>query len=285
MQRDRVDSYHRLFLTPLAFDRKQRKMDSNSLGKRKAEAVGEMDSRRATLITLFKDGRFSDVKILIGPDKECFDLHRAIITLKSRYFDAACREYFEEGRNREIWLQEIEPEIFGGIANWMYDGGFEIVTPGKPFSHTRLISAYKAADYLQMPDLKLELLDNFAEFLGIAAKVDDEPIKKEKGYEFYAVLTELCAHSQISQWTSLRTCAHIGLAYTPITKERLLSFSRDHAGNPLALALLVELYQNIVDSLLCATCQPGFVPRNNRNCVKCRKPCGTLTSIMDDDIK
>ncbi|KAK6527616.1 hypothetical protein TWF694_004600 [Orbilia ellipsospora] len=259
-------------------------MDNNSLGKRKAEVTSEADNRRATLITLFKDGRFSDVKILVGPDKQCFDLHRAIITLRSRYFDAACREYFEEGRNREIWLQEIEPDVFASIANWMYDGGYDIATPGRPFSHTHLINAYKAADYLQMPGLKQELLENFAKFLQMAATADDEPIKKEKGYEFYSVLQELCAHSQVSQWVNLRTCAHIGLAYTPITKERLLSFSRDHPGSPLALALLVELYQGIVDSLLCATCQPAYVPRNNRNCVKCRKPCGTITTITDADL-
>ncbi|EPS45474.1 hypothetical protein H072_503 [Dactylellina haptotyla CBS 200.50] len=84
-----------------------------------ATSNGKTPQEGRTLLGYLHNSKYSDIKVLLGPDKSLFYLHRIVITTKSAYFQTICDGAFEESQTREIWLEEMEPEIFKIIVAWI----------------------------------------------------------------------------------------------------------------------------------------------------------------------
>ncbi|EPS45496.1 hypothetical protein H072_498 [Dactylellina haptotyla CBS 200.50] len=68
--------------------------------------------KRSPLWSFYINPTFSDIKVLVGPNKEIFELHRIVLSTRSNYFKVACKESFKEGKAREIWIKEMDPKVF-----------------------------------------------------------------------------------------------------------------------------------------------------------------------------
>ncbi|KAK6515860.1 BTB (POZ) domain-containing protein 8 [Arthrobotrys megalospora] len=232
-----------------------------SPAKRGGEDLDENKGFRAKLLKLYQDTRFSDVKVFVGVNKRCFELHRAVITLQSGFFEAACKDCFQEGKSGEIYIAEVPSEAFEVVVLWIYEGRYKFPDP---FNRKLVESVFIAADYLLIQGLKKDILkamEGFWKLPGIDERED----------EAFQLFETLYKHSQLTDWKDLREFA------TKITKmwyvrtENILKLSR--GGSAVALGLFVEIYENILRSAVCGPCRIEYLPPEDQDCMMCGDKC------------
>ncbi|KAK6361016.1 hypothetical protein TWF730_007131 [Orbilia blumenaviensis] len=120
--------------------------------------------------SLINEIRFSDVKVIVGPQETVFNLHRCFLANGSEFFSRATDPRWKEGNDKKITLPEIDPSAFRAILGWIYGAGFGI------HLHTEYLDEiYKAIDYLQMPRLK-EIF--FKQLIWTVGRNQSPPFKK-----------------------------------------------------------------------------------------------------------
>lgn len=64
------------------------------------------------------------ITVLVGPSKEKFILHKAVL-IRMPYFEACLRNNMKESREGVVRLPEDDPAAFSEVAYWIYHGKFE----------------------------------------------------------------------------------------------------------------------------------------------------------------
>ncbi|KAF2642245.1 hypothetical protein P280DRAFT_260688 [Massarina eburnea CBS 473.64] len=64
------------------------------------------------------------VTVKVGPDQhqQDFQIHKALLTHHSEYFRAALQGEWKEAEDRVVVLDDVEPDVFGIFATWLYTG-------------------------------------------------------------------------------------------------------------------------------------------------------------------
>jgi hypothetical protein len=64
--------------------------------------------------------------VLVDPEEERFLVYQQIISLESKFFNAACRKEWKEGAEKLVRLPEVEPGMFRSYLNWVYTGDLAV---------------------------------------------------------------------------------------------------------------------------------------------------------------
>jgi hypothetical protein len=70
--------------------------------------------------------RFTSHCLFRNEHEEAFLVHQQIISLKSKFFTAACRKVWTEGAEKLVRLPEVEPRLFRSYLNWVYTGDLAV---------------------------------------------------------------------------------------------------------------------------------------------------------------
>ncbi|KAJ9611775.1 hypothetical protein H2200_004959 [Cladophialophora chaetospira] len=102
-------------------------------------------------------------KLIVGPDREVFTAHRAV--LEKSYFFASCAQ-FKEGETLEILLPEDKPEHMERIVAWLYTSQLEYHRPRVTSDDSRpalidLVSLYIVADKYFVSGLQMKIKEMF----------------------------------------------------------------------------------------------------------------------------
>jgi hypothetical protein len=65
------------------------------------------------------------IRVLVGPDRVVFDVHRNFVCEESSFFKKAINGPFREAEKKEIELPFEEPHIFTAVMNWIYRKTFD----------------------------------------------------------------------------------------------------------------------------------------------------------------
>jgi len=110
------------------------------------------------------------IKVIIGPDKTTFLVHKDFLCYYSPYFAGALREgAFKESETQTVELDHADVEAFGLLVTWLYTQKIPItISPlpkggkddddDKP-SWNALVHLWILADYLQIPMLQNSAMD------------------------------------------------------------------------------------------------------------------------------
>jgi hypothetical protein len=61
-------------------------------------------------------------KIYVGEEKMWY-VHEAIICAKSDYFSKALQGGFKEAQQKEVYLEEVDTDVFSLFMDWVYRNG------------------------------------------------------------------------------------------------------------------------------------------------------------------
>ncbi|KAF3941983.1 hypothetical protein ABW19_dt0209802 [Dactylella cylindrospora] len=102
-----------------------------------------------------------DVKVIVGPNYQPFDLHIRVITPKSKYFHKVCdaQQMFPDRCDAPIHLPNINPNIFDLLISWMYDKTFP-----ETIDFNDIVEIYEAVMFLQISELQADLKDAVVEW-------------------------------------------------------------------------------------------------------------------------
>ncbi|PMD38768.1 hypothetical protein L207DRAFT_584162 [Hyaloscypha variabilis F] len=107
------------------------------------------------------------VKVSVGTEKETWLLHEGVICERSEWFNKAFMGGYMESDQKQIYLQDEEPEMFGHFVDWLYGKGlFCYKDHAKPsditFSHVReWLALYIFADKIALKALAQEALEQY----------------------------------------------------------------------------------------------------------------------------
>ncbi|KAF3908753.1 hypothetical protein ABW21_db0200688 [Orbilia brochopaga] len=140
------------------------------------------------------------VTISVGLEKQQFKLHKNIVTLQSKFLEKFCSGAPQTSEVAELLLLRIDSDIFQIIAEYMYDGKNAI---RKLSTDENILRAYKAADLLGMPQLKIDIISFINETLTFefrhAGKVGYiKTIVSPK-----ELVGRICLESHLEDWTNL----------------------------------------------------------------------------------
>ncbi|KAL7273911.1 hypothetical protein RUND412_003203 [Rhizina undulata] len=115
----------------------------------KATGVAVVDPVGKNLRTLINSRKFSDLKLLVGPDRDVFHGHKAILAARSEWFEAALRPGgFREAREGTISLQDEDPKIFESMLEFLYTGEYPLTVI--PYNGISSVSHAKKADSMHL---------------------------------------------------------------------------------------------------------------------------------------
>lgn len=69
------------------------------------------------------------VKIVVGPEEECFHVHASALTSTSEFFKSALKKEWRKTGDRDIDLRDQQTETFSSYVHWLYYN--EIITDMK----------------------------------------------------------------------------------------------------------------------------------------------------------
>ncbi|KAF3917683.1 hypothetical protein AA313_de0208989 [Arthrobotrys entomopaga] len=219
------------------------------------------------------DHNTADVEVFCGEEMVAFNMHLAKIMSKSDYFERALKMFYIEGQTREITLEDIKPSSFEVIAKWIYGGGFEIKDGA--YDRDLVINTYAAANYLQMQDLKRDILSQLAQLF-------ERDVDRRRSYQReekfpLTVLEKISGHAQISEWIEFRACVRPAIRYGYMEPVDLVNIGRELPGSSFLLAVMVECYNDLLNSFACNRCQAN--QKNpcepNLACKGCNNSCAT----------
>ena len=98
------------------------------------------------LYMLFKDGRYTDVSLKIGPERT-LRAHRNVLVSFSPYFDALLGDNWEEGKKDEIEILRLDENAVSDLIEFAYSGNINI-------SKDNVQSLLEAANYFGIEFVK-----------------------------------------------------------------------------------------------------------------------------------
>lgn len=78
---------------------------------------------------LLNSREFSDLEIIVGPERKTIYGHKAILAARSEWFRSALRPAFREGRENRITVLEDDPKIFEALLEFLYTGEYPLLSP------------------------------------------------------------------------------------------------------------------------------------------------------------
>jgi hypothetical protein len=93
------------------------------------------------------------ILVLVGAEETPFTIHKDIISVKSKFFQAVCSERWKEGQEKTVRLPDVEPKIFGRYVDWAYGDVFVAEEKGGRAIIATVIKLYLVGDVLE--DVKL----------------------------------------------------------------------------------------------------------------------------------
>jgi hypothetical protein len=76
---------------------------------------------------LLNNRDFSDLEILVGPERQVFYAHKALLAVRSEWFRSALRPgCFREAREGRMTLPDDDPKIFEALLEFLYTGEYPI---------------------------------------------------------------------------------------------------------------------------------------------------------------
>lgn len=87
-----------------------------------------VDSVGKNLRKLLNSPDFSDLEIIVGPERRVMHGHKAILAARSDWFRSALRPGFREAREGRIVLSEDDPKIFEALLEFLYTGEYPLAT-------------------------------------------------------------------------------------------------------------------------------------------------------------
>ncbi|KAH8153287.1 uncharacterized protein LAJ45_02874 [Morchella importuna] len=156
----------------------------------KASGVAVVDPVGKNLRTLINNRKFSDLELVVGPNKQIVHGHKAILATRSEWFEAALRPGFRESREGRITLPDEDPKIFEALLEFLYTGEYPLASienhgiPGSPMITTKKSSS---PDGLHLsprspPNIPPRGLDDSASTVG-SSFTDAQP-PTEDSYEY-----------------------------------------------------------------------------------------------------
>lgn len=88
------------------------------------------------------------IVVLVSVTEQRFTVHKDIICTKPKFFTAACRKSWPEGRVKVVRLPEVEPTTFQLYLDWVYSDNIATESNGLPESHKPLVKLYLLGNYL-----------------------------------------------------------------------------------------------------------------------------------------
>ncbi|KAF3941920.1 hypothetical protein ABW19_dt0204684 [Dactylella cylindrospora] len=229
-------------------------------------AAQKLAADRKKISLLLETGNFSDVTIIVGPQKKTFKLHRNIICLHSRFFERACLGGFEESTSREIQLPEIEPVGFEIVVLWLYEDRDSFTS--KLDNDAAFLASYATADFLDIPVLKRDILE-LVRTIFIKDLLNDAGEPKIKDPSGSTV--KMFKNANISEWDDLRRCVAALAACYQFSMKDIARSGED--GAVLFLAVLAAVLVENMDNLFCGDCErdlEGELRAQDDICVHCR---------------
>lgn len=108
-----------------------------------------------------------DIKVVVGPDKQTFTLHKAVLTAHSTFFRTALKNGFGKAPDCIIIHPDIDFESFRAYTQWAYSGEIVVIDPKEAAQDTKgrqeriaLIKLYITADRLGDTLLRNGTIDN-----------------------------------------------------------------------------------------------------------------------------
>ncbi|KAF3931864.1 hypothetical protein ABW19_dt0206595 [Dactylella cylindrospora] len=224
-------------------------------------------SKPPRLFNLFNNEEFSDVKVITDQkaDRREFHLHRAVICNSSAFFKAACKSNFREGIKKEITLPEMESDVFEYIGKWLYGQSLE----SENLKEDATLRIYQAADFLQIPELKQEILEKLTGDL--EADIEKKSTKYESINKPLELVEGICRTATVSEWTTLQRIVRLAIAKDALTSKDLIEHAKGERDGAFFLPLLVGAYQKSITGAFCKHCLPKFWSslEDSCNCFHC----------------
>jgi hypothetical protein len=79
-----------------------------------AELISYSSSEPQTFITII---------VGEGEEAQTFTLHRDVISSQTQFFNTANKGKVKEGETQKVYLEDVEPSVFGLFFIWLYSGG------------------------------------------------------------------------------------------------------------------------------------------------------------------
>ncbi|KAG0636244.1 hypothetical protein HOY80DRAFT_374557 [Tuber brumale] len=106
----------------------------------KTSGVAVVDPVGKNLRSLINSRKYSDLELVVGPDRHIVHGHKAILAARSEWFEAALRPGFREAREGRIILPDEDPKIFEALLEFLYTGEYPLASnmntnsyiPGSP---------------------------------------------------------------------------------------------------------------------------------------------------------
>ncbi|KAK6519037.1 hypothetical protein TWF281_003726 [Arthrobotrys megalospora] len=226
------------------------------------------------LMRIFDDRDASDVTVTVGSKGTVFYLHRLVICLTSGFFKAALKpNTFKEGITNEIHLPEIKSEAFKVISRWMYDGGLAL----EPAYGAHVQNVYDAADYLQMPTLKEELLDHLLKF----TRNKSLALLYSQRKDLFCFFIRFCNSCSTSDLGKLTKCAEFIILRLRPKPEELFQQIIDNSAGHLFTAAVIGAAQTLRLTSLCINCHIN----SDRDAAEGMCGCGGRTVQADIDAR
>lgn len=71
----------------------------------------------------------NEITVLVGAEEKRFNLQADFLTRRSKFFEAACTQRFQEGLEKLIRLPEVKSELFAVYLQWAYTGEIVVLDP------------------------------------------------------------------------------------------------------------------------------------------------------------
>lgn len=192
--------------------------------------------------SLLGDSRFSDVTVIAGtgshPNSKEYKLHRSVICLNSKFFDAACKENtFIEGKSRIIKLPEIKPTVFDEVVKWLYSGEYKIKAP---FDESLFIGLYMASDFLELSLLHRSMQSAVYESLrqDILSQNSNKLIKNAGTVFIY-----MCRSSHMEDREQMQKISDVLLCDSTVNNAALEVMANSKENYNFFLTLVVKSFQ------------------------------------------
>ncbi|KAL9128009.1 MAG: hypothetical protein Q9217_003235, partial [Psora testacea] len=101
------------------------------------------------------------VRVIVGPDKTTFTLHRGLLCRCFKYFNALLNGAFMESSNDIVELPEEDPGVFEIVHMWLYTSQLAHSVDGKdrPCSFLQLVNLYIFGDKFHSEGLRIDAID------------------------------------------------------------------------------------------------------------------------------
>ena len=131
-------------------------LDEDSYGKQMMEQIGR----------LFKDQKFSDVKITCG--EEVFHCHRNILSVRSPVFEAMFESKMRENLSQEVVIRDMRPDVVREMLHFIYNGATSTDTVMDSIGKDLLA----AADQYQLDLLKNKCEEKLCSSLEVSSSLE-----------------------------------------------------------------------------------------------------------------